>query len=333
MPTLASADVRSADGGRRDATLLSRQPESYSCAPAVLPLRHDGYVGVKRAAEQALCERLRSLGVPLDHDCRAEHLRDVVLDTVDDASLGQTLADLRKGSGGELTASAAHRPKFHSAYSSCALAVNVFGPWRLDAADLELDGESGFGRLRFEAQFPIFDRQATPPNLDVLIDSDGRDDSVAIESKLTEYLAGNENASFADRYDHVVSELADPTWGAMYSLLKDEPHRFTFLNAAQLVKHYLGLKRAEKNAQGATALVYAYWEPSDPEAHDAFALHRREVESFTEQVADPAVTFKSLSYQELWREWLANEAHVAALRARYDVAVGPYLERPDREVR
>jgi hypothetical protein len=69
----------------------------------------------------ALRERLESLGVPLDGDGRAEHLRQVVLDTVDDASLGQALADLREGSGGELTATESHWPKFHSAFSSYAL--------------------------------------------------------------------------------------------------------------------------------------------------------------------------------------------------------------------
>ena len=85
-------------------------------------------MSVKRAAELALRTRLVSLGVELDGAGRAEHLRQVVVDTVDDASLGQALADLREGSGGELTARETHRPKFHSAFSSCAFAVNVFGP-------------------------------------------------------------------------------------------------------------------------------------------------------------------------------------------------------------
>lgn len=130
-----------------------------------------------------------------------------MVETVDDAALGRSLADLREGSGGELTATAKHRPKLHSAFSSCALAVNVFGPWRLDPTSLIVSGDANFTKLRFEAQRPIFSSRATPPNLDVLVEATDR--VVAIESKLTEYLGGNERASFADRYDGAVEELAD----------------------------------------------------------------------------------------------------------------------------
>jgi hypothetical protein len=270
----------------------------------------------------ALRERLESLGVPLDGDGRAEHLRQVVLDTVDDASLGQALADLREGSGGELTATGSHRPKFHSAFSSCALAVNVFGPWRLDPGDLTVGGSSGFTTLRFEAQRPIFSSRATPPNLDVLIETN--DEVLAIESKLTEYLTGNERASFADRYVEAVQELADPTWAAMYRLLSDEPSRFAFLNADQLAKHYLGLKRTQQSDPRPVLLLYLYWEPPVADGA-AFVDHRREIAEFTGLVDDPGIRFSALSYPELWQQWedeSKNEhrrEHLARLRERYAV--------------
>jgi hypothetical protein len=281
---------------------------------------HDRPVNVKRSAEIALRERLESLGVPLDGDGRAEHLRQVVVDTVDDASLGQALADLREGSGGELTATDAHRPKFHSAFSSSALAVNVFGPWRLDPGDLAVESISGFTTLRFEAQRAIFRSRATPPNLDVLLETEG--EVLAIESKLTEYLTGNERASFADRYVEAVEELADPSWAAVYRLLSDEPARFAFLNADQLVKHYLGLKRTQQSDPRPVMLLYLYWEP--PNANGpAFVDHRREIAEFTGLVDDPAVRFSARSYPELWQQWeqgSTNERvaeHLERLRERY----------------
>ena len=320
----------------REAAGLLRKPidatRSADRTPSGMPLaaaprrRHHRRVSVKRAAEIALRDRLVSLGVGLDADARAEHLREVVVDTIDDASLGQALADLRVGSGGELTATANHRPKFHSAFSSCALAVNAFGVWRLDLTGLRLDGESGFATMRFEAQRPIFTSRATPPNLDVLLE--GAEHIVAIESKLTEYLNGNERASFADRYDHSFGEVAHESWRDLYALLKGDPGHFHFLKADQLLKHYLGLKRAQQLDPQPVTLIYLYWEPSNPDSHDAFKQHRVEAEEFAERVADVMVPFKQLSYPELWEQSLASvdtrlHEHVARLRERYEVSVAP----------
>jgi hypothetical protein len=286
---------------------------------------HDPRVSIRRAAEAALRERLVSLGAELDGDGRAEHLRQVVVDTVDEASLGQAAADVREGSGGELTSTEAHRPKFHSAFSSCALAVNVFGPWRLDPASLVLGDGSGFTSLQFEAQRRIFNSRATPPNLDVVIEAADR--VVAIESKLTEYLGGNEHAAFADRYREVVDEVAHPTWREVFRLLEATPEHFRFLNADQLVKHYLGLKRAQQRDPRPVTLSYLYWEPLNPEADRAFTHHRSEAAEFAGRVADPEVALMALSYPELWDLWDASGdswvgEHVARLRERYAVQVG-----------
>jgi len=148
----------------------------------------------------------------------------------------------------------------------------VFGPWRLDPADLYVDEYSGFTTLRFEAQRPIFTSRATPPNLDIVLASD--DNVVAVESKLTEYLAGKERASFAARYRDVVAEFADESWAAMYKLLDAEPAYYSFLNADQLVKHYLGLRRAQLEDERPAMLLYLYWEPTNPE-DSAYVMHRR----------------------------------------------------------
>ena len=279
---------------------------------------------VKHAAELALKEQLTSLGVKLDHDSRAEHAREVVVETIGDAALLQTQSDLGEGSGGELSVSGTHRPKFHSAFSSCALAVNVFGFWRLDPSTLVLDDTSGFTALRFEAQRPIFASGATPPNLDVLAETD--DQVVAVESKLTEYLGGNERASFADRYYDAVADLAHESWRDLHALLKREPTHFHFLNANQLVKHYLGLKRAQQTDGRPVTLSYLYWEPTNTDSYPAWQHHRAEADEFSKLAADPLITFKHHSYTDLWAQWdVSKDAHlrehVRRLRERYELPV------------
>jgi hypothetical protein len=261
----------------------------------------------------------------LDADGRAGRLREVVVDTVDDASLDQAMADLRAGSGGELNATTAHRPKFHSAFSSCALVVNVFGLWRLEPRDLALNGESDFTTLRFESQRPIFKARATPPNLDVILEADDR--VAAIESKLTEHLSGNEQPSFSVRYEDAVQELADPSWSAVFALLQERPSHFRFLNAHQLFKHYLGLKRAQQDDPRPVTLNYLYWEPANAERIDTVMQHRLETEELAERLDDPEVQFSALSYPELWATWEQStkdsrlSEHINRLRVRYAVEI------------
>jgi hypothetical protein len=111
--------------------------------------------------------------------------------------------------------------------------------------------------------------------------------------------------------------------------LKREPATFTFLDAAQLVKHYFGLKSfcAKEGITEAT-LIYLYWEPEDAERHSELAYHTRELDEFKQAVSDPAVAFEALSYRELWAAWLELTEpawlynHVVALRRRYAINLG-----------
>src|SRR5207247_7780096 len=107
-----------------------------------------------------LAERyVRLTGIVLNSKRQAPRARDAVVLTVPDAELEQSLADVRLGSGGELKPpKSGGQPDFHSVRSSCALAVSVFGPWRLQPMSLKLAGATGFTKLRFEVKFPILDR-------------------------------------------------------------------------------------------------------------------------------------------------------------------------------
>ena len=47
-------------------------------------------------------------------------------------------------------------PGLHSVFSSCGLALNAFGPWRLKPESLNFLGESGYMAMRFEEKLRIF---------------------------------------------------------------------------------------------------------------------------------------------------------------------------------
>jgi len=114
-----------------------------------------------------------------------------------------------------------------------------------------------------------------------------------------------------------------PSWRAVYELLLRDATAFTPLDAAQLVKHYWGLKNTRTHPTD--VLLYAYWEPVDAAYYAAFQRHRRAIEDFSSRVDDPSCRFVTVSYPELWDTWSrdpALAAHLTRLRARYGVRVG-----------
>jgi hypothetical protein len=135
---------------------------------------------------------------------------------------------------------------------------------------------------------------------------------------------------FSDAYErpNAFGGFAHPSWAAEFRALKiDGRRRYRHLDAAQLLKHYLGLKKQADKIGKQPALAYLYWEPRNPETHPVFCDHRREVGVFAERVAGGDCEFHARSYGELWREWEGLDAgpclarHVADLRERYDVEV------------
>ncbi len=232
------------------------------------------------------------------------------------------LRDFVEGDGKELQGS---RPKFCAAYSSSALAANSFGPYRLDPQSLVLAGRDGFETSRFEKKLST-GLGGTSPNLDFLAEGPGS--LVAVESKFTEFLT-EKKASFVPAYDDVVRRLAEPCWKDLFGSLREDPARFGHLDAAQLVKHYLGMRHSLGGHRGSKALAYVYWEPTDAIAHREFVSHRAAIREFASAVVDSEIRFLSFSYPDLWDEWETTSAwsgiraHVAALRRRYLLSVQP----------
>src|SRR4051812_33986341 len=93
-------------------------------------------------AEQLLAARLATTA-GLDEDRRCAEPTGNLVTTITEIQWQTIAGQLGGGNGGELQATNNHRPKFCSAFSSCALAVNAFGLIAvLDAKDVA-DAEAG----------------------------------------------------------------------------------------------------------------------------------------------------------------------------------------------
>jgi len=76
------------------------------------------------------------------------------------------------------------------------------------------------------------------------------------------------------------------------SLCPDDK-KFTYLHAAQLIKHVLGLKK--EFLKHGFRLLYLWYDVLGEEG----ATHRKEIEDLSEVMKADSVKFHSLSYQEL----------------------------------
>lgn len=225
-------------------------------------------------------------------------------------------ADLERGQGGELEASDRRPPKFHAAHSSSALAVNTFGVFRRSPESLTLAGEGGFSSLEFEYPCPTGAGRGVA-NLDVLAQTDRC--VVAVESKLCEFLR-QKPAQFSPKYDRIVQASADRSWAVLFEDLKRKPDEYRHVDAAQLVKHYLGLRN--KFANQKTVLVYLFWEPTNATRYDTYRVHAEEAAGVTERLAGSNVPVVAMRYSELWTSMArCQPRHVERLLSRYSFAV------------
>jgi hypothetical protein len=141
---------------------------------------------------------------------------------------------------------------------------------------------------------------------------------LAIESKCTEWIEGKE-ARFSTSYQSLEADFANTGWFRQLRRLRDQPNRYRYLDAAQLIKHAFGLMRNFPDR--VVLLVYLYWEPRDAtEWHDCL-LHRQEAIELATNVCGSRVTLWPMSYLELWAEWEPTHTprHLSWLKSRYDV--------------
>lgn len=261
-------------------------------------------------------------------DSHTATLRDNLIPTVSPAQEAALAPQLAGGSGGELRADALGRVDAHAPYSSSALAFNAFGAFYGREQHLNIAGFAGWtAPLELEAQLPITGSRGKPANLDVLLTTDKL--VFGVESKLKEYVGRKNPTEWRAPYrTAAMAELLPEGWRRVLTTLLADEWRPRHLRPEQLVKHALALHSEHPNKR--RALLYVFWEPTDAFDFPEFAAHRAEIDQFRELLGDDAdPTFIVRSYADLLAEWDQSDAptwvreHVAAVRARYSLALRP----------
>ena len=279
---------------------------------------------VRKRSEAAVAQRLRSIkGETIFRSKPLGYTRSPEENLVPGVTREDFWDDLKEGDGNELSDSPRAPAKFCAAYSSSALVVNTFGPFRHSPGNLMLAGHNGFSNSQFERKCPTL-LWGTPPNLDFF--AAGSKILVAVESKFLETLRPTK-ALFKESYNTVIQTRAEPAWQDTYRALLDDPTKFTHLDAAQLVKHYLGIRCTFRDCLVAQVLLYLYWEPTNAEDIPEYEKHRQEVELFSREVEESEIRFVALSYPQIWQNWSKVSgwggmlAHIEALRQRYELSI------------
>jgi hypothetical protein len=244
-------------------------------------------------------------------------------------------ADLQRGDGSELKDRQWRRTgnqipaKFCAPHSSSALAVNCFGPFRHREILPPVAGLVDFNKLEFEYPCTNGLRTKHRPNFDLYLQA-ANGVAVAVESKFLETL-GAKKVEFKPQYDgpfrgaggHRI--IVEEPWRALFEELKTGRLEYDHLDAAQLVKHYLGLKVSFDDR--ARRLLYVFWEPTNAIDCKEFMTHREEVADLSDRVRECDTRFLSISYPALWREWQSTSTwpgittHIAHLQERYSFSL------------
>jgi len=207
----------------------------------------------------------------------------------------ETLADLSKGGGSELGLEGS-RGKIQALHSSSALACNVFEYWRQreDRTALEqaLGLRSRILEIRFEQPFPT-GLKGTSPHLDVVLETEGG--LVAVESKYLEpYRGTGKESPFSDSYfpsgQQLWVEVGLPQCQEFAKAIQRREVVFEYLNAAQLLKHALGLWNTGRSD---LSLWYLWLDPGDPHG----TRHAEEIDHFKSEVGSE-LRFVSWQYSE-----------------------------------
>ena len=219
----------------------------------------------------------------------------------------KALAAFERGHGSELQDTPSRPAKMRALHSSAVLAVNVFDHWSGNDAGPLLEAlglDSTLTSLDFETQFPT-GLAGTPPSLDVALTL-GCGETIGIESKFTEWLTPKRSTrtAFKDKYFEGGATLwanaGLPACQALAADMQDGSEHFRHLDAAQLLKHTLGLATQHGDR---FSLYYVYFDLPCP----ASAGHRDDIVRFTERVG-AEIRFRAISYQEIFSALITLDA-------------------------
>lgn len=234
--------------------------------------------------------------------------------------------ELDGGDGGELKSKEGHPAKIQALHSSSALGVNLFDYWRdafdcsllFSACGLSRAGSQLSGEIKFEQKFAIDDRFQYAPNLDVVFFpiQPKKFKVFAIECKFTEAYSSRRHGSLDQKYftnESVWENL--PSIKRLAKKISSADDEYSFLHAAQLIKHVLGLNREFGHSR--YRLLYLWY---DALGESGFK-HRQEVEKFSQIAHSDGALFHAITYQELiaclaqYRE--QHKKYVSYLTERY----------------
>jgi len=220
----------------------------------------------------------------------------------------RTRHDFERADGNELYG------KMNAVHSSSALACNFFDYWRSVENSFPLAEALKFYAKIIDIKFEMkFDHglRTNRPNLDVVLTGSNRA-ILAIESKFTEPFSGSKNKKiikfeyFSDGKhgdDGRWSQLGLSGCQDLAESLRQE-HCYKYLDAAQLLKHMLGLAKWGEESGKNWALLYLWFNPGEPEADS----HEDEIERFANAVRrdDGRVgdrgEFRAMTYQKLFKK-------------------------------
>ena len=208
--------------------------------------------------------------------------------------------------------------KLDSPESSAALAVNTFGWFIEQPADLppfpplaDLDWPAHRVDVERQMRFPW--RGGRHPWLDAAVETATH--LIGVESKRFEPFRDAKTVNLSDAYDRDVWGDGMAPFTGMRDMLRDGGAAFTYLDAAQLVKHAFGLVTEGNRIGKAPVLLYLYAEPAtlgiSVITQETLARHRVEIANFATAVAGAAVRFEACSYREWFAGWTGDAHHHA----------------------
>ncbi len=209
-----------------------------------------------------------------------------------------------QGNGQEILGSQEKPAKMQALHSSSALGVNIFQYWQKRGLISEIASACGFcnrgrqvsERIVFEEKYTIDTKFVIPPNIDVVIhnNNSSKYKLFAIECKFSEAYGGRRHGGLKSVYldeQNLWRDLSNLKNLAEEISPNDE--RYSFLHAAQLIKHMLGLKTKFGNKN--FRLLYLWCDVLGKEG----AVHRAEVNDFSKIAESDGIKFHGMTYQEL----------------------------------
>ena len=214
---------------------------------------------------------------------------------------GTAQEQIAAGDGNELGRGDGIPGKMQALHSSSALAANVFDYW-LNGRDLRVITKALIGSeakcecIRLESKWPICPRFRYAPNIDVVFDhpSAAACKVTAVECKYCEPYGGRKHKGLDQKYltlKGVWDQL--PALRKLAERVSPDDHVFDRLDAAQLIKHVLGLQCG--HGKTGFRLLCCWYNVPAPEGEK----HRQELDAFRTIAEKDGIDFRAITYQEL----------------------------------